>query len=245
MRRYTVPVLFAFILLMSMFTSLSGSSQAESLSGIGEWDLRDIEPFDWSGWDQDTDDNGIDDLLQGDLSELDGDGELIGINIHFSHYPAPVDVQRIVSMVSTLQFHHVGKYSTAAYLSIPGKDVPDLLSLMNEDITMLEYRPPMVNSLDISTPATRSGQSEEYSPMTAWELGYSGEGMVVAVIDSGVDNSLHESLRGKFVFGVDFTGTTVIYGLDPDDIDGHGTHVAGTVMGTGGAVPMYLSAAPP
>ncbi|MFO8050984.1 MAG: S8 family serine peptidase [Thermoplasmatota archaeon] len=244
MRRYVFDTVLAFIVFTIILSSFPVFGTAEEKPGYDDREPRDVVPFDWSGWERDADGNGMDDLLEEETSRLDGAGDLIGVNVHFSRYPSLIDVQRITSKVPSIRFHHVGTFSTAVYLSVPEDEIPALLSLKYRDITMFEYRPPIMNTLDVSSPATRSRGSENYSPMTARDLDYTGEGIVVAVIDSGVDNNLHESLRGKYVYGVDFTGTSVIYGLDPDDIDGHGTHVAGTALGTGGTSGTYMGTAP-
>ncbi|MEJ3742639.1 S8 family serine peptidase [Actinomycetes bacterium KLBMP 9797] len=62
----------------------------------------------------------------------------------------------------------------------------------------------------------------------AWAAGYTGKGVRVAVLDTGVDAS-HPDLAGKVVEKADFTaadGTAV-------DRHGHGTHVAATAVGSG------------
>ena len=56
----------------------------------------------------------------------------------------------------------------------------------------------------------------------AWELGYVGAGVRVAVVDTGVDYE-HPDLRGRVVAKASFT-------IEPPiDYDTHGTHVAGIV----------------
>ncbi len=67
-----------------------------------------------------------------------------------------------------------------------------------------------------------------------WNLGYNGSGVVVAVIDTGI-NSTHPDFffddgRSKIVSNVSF-----VSGEDSMDYLGHGTHVAGTIAGTGRA----------
>ncbi|BCL35886.1 S8 family serine peptidase [Nostoc sp. MS1] len=54
--------------------------------------------------------------------------------------------------------------------------------------------------------------------------GIDGSGMTVAVIDTGLDRT-HSLLNDNYIAGRDF-----IYGDDnPEDVEGHGTHVAGTI----------------
>lgn len=71
------------------------------------------------------------------------------------------------------------------------------------------------------------------------ELGLTGKGVKVGVIDSGIDVD-HPAFKGRIVAGYDFVGDD--YGKDgkyepvpddnPDDCGGHGTHVAGIVGGS-------------
>lgn len=63
---------------------------------------------------------------------------------------------------------------------------------------------------------------------SAWEAGYRGTGVEVAVLDSGIDLS-HPDFQGRIAATRDFTGTGI------DDKTGHGTHVASTVLGSGAA----------
>jgi subtilisin family serine protease len=63
----------------------------------------------------------------------------------------------------------------------------------------------------------------------AWASGFTGEGVTVAVVDTGVDTA-HPDLAGKVVASRSFVEFE-------DELDrvGHGTHVASTVAGTGAA----------
>jgi subtilisin family serine protease len=63
----------------------------------------------------------------------------------------------------------------------------------------------------------------------AWAAGFDGTGVKIAVLDTGVD-STHPDLAGQ----IDDTASFVP-GESVDDINGHGTHVASTIAGTGAA----------
>ena len=62
----------------------------------------------------------------------------------------------------------------------------------------------------------------------AWAQGYDGTGATVAILDSGYDPQ-HPDLRGQVEGAQDFTGTSEA----AIDDNGHGTHVADIVAGTG------------
>ena len=71
-----------------------------------------------------------------------------------------------------------------------------------------------------------------------WELGYRGEGVVVAVVDSGVNYNHLDVSDHLWDGGEAFPhhGYDVVNGDDdPMDDKGHGTHCAGTVLGDGSA----------
>jgi subtilisin family serine protease len=67
-----------------------------------------------------------------------------------------------------------------------------------------------------------------------WDSGLRGEGMRVAIVDTGVDTT-HPDLAGRVAAHADFSGTG-----ERDDV-GHGTHVAGIVAGAGA---VYRGVAP-
>ncbi|MDX6259730.1 MAG: hypothetical protein QOH84_1418, partial [Kribbellaceae bacterium] len=62
----------------------------------------------------------------------------------------------------------------------------------------------------------------------AWQAGFEGSGVKVAVLDTGVDAN-HPDLQGKVKEAEDFSGSPT----GPEDHFGHGTHVAATIAGTG------------
>ncbi|MFD0746580.1 S8 family serine peptidase [Phytohabitans flavus] len=62
----------------------------------------------------------------------------------------------------------------------------------------------------------------------AWQAGFTGRGVSVAVLDSGIDTG-HPDLAGKVADQRNFTDEA-----DGDEV-GHGTHVASTIAGSGAA----------
>jgi subtilisin family serine protease len=78
------------------------------------------------------------------------------------------------------------------------------------------------HALDVSVP--------QVGAPTAWASGYDGTGVTVGLLDSGADRN-HPDLAGQIVASMNFTE-----GEEPDeDLEGHGTHVASTILGTGAA----------
>ena len=73
---------------------------------------------------------------------------------------------------------------------------------------------------------------------SAWTLGYEGNGVVVAVLDTGIDDT-HPDLAEQLIESRNFTLES-----DFDEI-GHGTHVASTIAGSGAASEgLYRGVAP-
>ena len=56
----------------------------------------------------------------------------------------------------------------------------------------------------------------------AWDIVTGTTGITIAIIDSGIDEA-HPDLTGKIVPGYDFVDSDI----NPHDLNGHGTHVAG------------------
>ena len=109
---------------------------------------------------------------------------------------------------------------------------------------MVERYGSLVFHGDVQTPAVKASNSSEY-PLGAWDLGLSGKGINIAMVDTGVDNE-HPGLIGKFVAGFDAVcylhsdpqcilagGREDDGSFDPDDGNQHGTACMGMASATG------------
>ncbi|ONI88699.1 hypothetical protein ALI144C_06680 [Actinosynnema sp. ALI-1.44] len=83
--------------------------------------------------------------------------------------------------------------------------------------------------LDAKVRANLDQSVPQIGAPTAWQNGFTGKGVKVAVLDTGID-ATHPDVAGKVAAAKDFTG-----GDDPVDGHGHGTHVASTILGSGAA----------
>ncbi|MFF4243512.1 S8 family serine peptidase [Streptomyces sp. NPDC001822] len=83
--------------------------------------------------------------------------------------------------------------------------------------------------LDGKVEAALADTTAQIGAPEVWEQGSVGEGVKVAVLDTGIDAE-HPDLRGRIVSSRSF-----IPGEDVTDRRGHGTHVASIIAGTGAA----------
>lgn len=79
--------------------------------------------------------------------------------------------------------------------------------------------------------ALLDGAVEQIGADQVRDAGYTGKGVKVCVIDTGIDVSHPDLNNGKVIGWMDYVGS----GATPYDDHGHGTHVASTIAGTGSA----------
>ena len=233
----------------------------------------------WQAYGPDLDWNGMDDRLQRVLDGMDSvsptaiigpDGrKTVAIVVDYAWHPSEPEIQ---SLKSTLEAHGWIGVENGAWFEVlrsidsivvdkvPVSALMDIYHL--EGVVVIEMQNVMAPVNDVAAKAALARPSQEYGN-TANELGYYGTGVVIAVMDTGVDNE-HRSLNDfddvddapdadastyddqKWVAGFDATspnpnpdGST-----DPDDGNGHGTHVAGSALGTGDASRVHRGTAP-
>ena len=81
--------------------------------------------------------------------------------------------------------------------------------------------------LDRKVEATLDQSTAQVNAPDAWSAGFDGDGATVAILDTGADAE-HPDLQGRIIAGEDFTESG-----SWNDGNGHGTHVASTVGGSG------------
>lgn len=240
---YKIPVIIVVLIVMSLTTLLYSGVTADSFLDPGDStknsiiDKSSFSSDPWSLWNRDQNHNKLDDLLDEKLKA--GLEEKVNIYINYKSRPTKFDVLELQKLKINISYQ--AKYiPTICAREVTLEQVKIIRRLPN--IAMIEQQPYLVPALDISAASVKARNSEKYSPETAWELGYTGRGIVIAVLDTGVDDR-HESLETKYVAGYDCS-LRVPREMNPDDEDGHGTHVAGIAMGTGGEEGKYRGIAP-
>ncbi len=146
-----------------------------------------------------------------------------------------------------------------AILALPGVTMVEAIAV---EYASNHYGSRVVRSKDSRGLAA----AENYAlfPSARGNLGIDGTGVVIAILDTGVNDDAdlvnpgfpgHESLYGKFLGGGEFwcgqpaCVTAINASANPQDHGAeassyHGTHVAGTAMGTGGPGGFFAGVAP-
>ena len=131
--------------------------------------------------------------------------------------------------------------ANAMYFSATKQAINDLS--MRSDIEIIGWDETRRALIDEGSTLLRSTQSiasnvTKVNADQVWDLGYTGQGVVVAILDSGVNYNHLDLADHLWDGGSDYPhhGYDFINGdNDPMDDNGHGTHCAGTICGDGTA----------
>ena len=239
--------------------------------GFPPWDASPAveEPYWWKSFATDQDSNGMEDSLQ---YMIDGQKEshsataIIGddgrmttaIIVGYSWHPGETDLLKLKEILIEHGWEEEGSwFFPVDYIDsvvIDHVPVSSLIEIWQQDgVVMIEEQDKIVSYLSVATRGSKVRNSDVYDE-TLRDFGYDGSGVVIAVLDSGVDNE-HFSLDDfsdnnydnenepndlsdpKWLAGCDATSWNSQEcndgEFDPDDGNGHGTHVAGIALGTG------------
>ncbi|MGC2730496.1 MAG: S8 family serine peptidase, partial [Candidatus Sulfotelmatobacter sp.] len=156
--------------------------------------------------------------------------ETVQVIVQYGQVPQSEQEGKVLSLGARLNHRlHVVK---GIALTIPVRALPALEA--DPEVVSVNVDHPMKELDDTTDIAT--------GVPSAWNAGYNGRGIGVAVIDSGINDS-HPDLwnsnqtHSRVVYHQDFTGTATSNSSGAMyDLYGHGTHVAGIIGGNG-----YLS----
>ena len=238
-----VSLSLALIFLMSITlgTVQPENSSYQSIGYLDRYTVRSIQ-FDadeswWETTSMDMNRNGIHDTL--DVLEPN-----TAINVFLRYDSSPTEGQlNLLQSYDHYLFHEV---DAVLVRGIRASQVQYLSGL--DGVVMVEPQGELVMLSDVASPNVKARESAEYSPYTAWELNYTGMGVNLAIMDTGIDNG-HPSFAGKWVGGCDVTKPESPFtprdgSFDADDTNGHGTTCAGISTGTGAPEGTYMGAAP-
>ena len=223
----------------------------------------------WESYGRDSDSDGMDDrledILRGESESISPtaiigqDGKkTVAIIVDYAWHPGPGDVESLRSVLIEHGWLEDGSWffqmdilDSIVLDRVPVSSLPDILSLPG--VILIEQQNVLEPYLATATYASKVRPSSVY-PDSFWSNGYMGDGVVIAVLDTGVDNE-HFGLDDfsdsntdnsnepddladpKWIAGCDATSSQQTEcsdgNFDPDDGDGHGTHVAGIALGTG------------
>ena len=224
----------------------------------------------WLSYGPDLDWNGMDDRLQRVLDGqesisptaiLGPDGrKTVAIVVDYAWAPNTDEVDALLALLEAhgwvgeaggAWFQVMDSIDSVVVDKVPVSALLDIHQM--HGVVVVEMQNVMIPFNGVASQAARAMPSDVYSA-SAYERGYTGEGVVIAVLDTGVDNE-HRALNDfddiddepdsdatsytdqKWVAGFDATSTASNPdgSVDPDDGQGHGTHVAATALGTGGS----------
>jgi len=195
------------------------------------WD-EDIEWWDVTTLDMDR--NGIHDSLQNAIGQ-------VNVGVSYDHEVTEEDREILKSLGFVINV----ELPVVNALLLGDIDSSQIWQLTEIDgVVMVERYGSLVFYGDVQTPTVKARNSTEY-PIGAWDLGISGDGVNIAMVDTGVDNE-HPGLNQKFIAGYDAVcymhsdPQCVLAGgrqddgsFDPDDGNQHGTACMGMASSTG------------
>ena len=128
--------------------------------------------------------DGIDDRMD----HLILDGKDVAVILMLNTKPSDKHVNEIDNL--GLEVTHIYKYIDAIRIdSVPADKVSEMTLI--SDLKLVEWQAPVYPMLDTAVKAIKVRESSEYNPVV-WDKGFYGEGINVAVLDTGVDNE-HET----------------------------------------------------
>jgi len=234
----TVAILIFSSLPVSGLESLPSENEYLSEIPIVKQNQWNNLPW-WETTSRDLNRNGIVDWLESVESEYP-------VGVLYGHEITDNDIESLLDIGITVRYQ-VDSVNGLLLGSVSSELFQEISVLPG--VLMVEPYGQVVFYGDVQTPAIKASNSSIY-PEGAWDLGFTGKGSNIAIVDTGIDNE-HPGLDGKFIAGYDSVCTddplcalTVGQGsgnilqeddgtFDPDDQNQHGTACAGMATSTG------------
>ena len=156
-------------------------------------------------WVRDKNRNFVDDEIEARFKK----GDRLDVILQLNHCLMPGQVEELIAGRGTVL--HVGQLITFV---VVGKvlldDLPALAA--RPEVAMIEWRAPDMPEMDIASRAIQARSSTVFPGQAAEDLGLTGMGVNIAVVDGGVDDGAANQVSlpsFKFIAGVDVTDPTL------------------------------------
>jgi len=233
--RVLVAVMVSIMLCLQPMISLEDKSTNYEIVSFSSLQESSVPDEWWKDTNMDKDKNRMHDML--DIAIEQGkyviDGK-ISVLVDFDHMPTEADEQLLIDEVGfepSWRFHHIPIIAG----TIETELLDELLDV--EGVVFLTLNGEMRIALDNAIGI--------HHVDTVWDYGYTGEGISIAIIDTGID-PLHVGLNDfdddpttndpkvvAFYDALDDSGDDGSGETEPYDDQGHGSHCAGISAGTG------------
>jgi len=222
-------VIIAVVILLGAGQVLGASRLEQSYTPYA-WQA---ETVDWIG---DQDQNGIDDRI-----DAMAPADTVDLIVNFNDCVEDDDLTDLSTLITPGEIEYEFRYLSS--VAVTGVLVQQVATIADRDnVAFIELQGLFEPLLRTSVPTICATTDPASGCLgSAAGLGYTGSHVNIAIMDTGVDDEVHETF-GASQFQDGYNMFTDAFG-NPDDTHGHGTLVASIALGQGGTA-VYPGVAP-